>query len=310
MKNAAKEGRDAMRVGRFASRALLVFGGAVAATAAAWALSTTAASADTGTVEAVGVGTSVTPVTDAAMANLGDVNHGVSIVTGDIAGAAVGGLSPIGTCQPDATTWSEPGHSRPACPPEHDGATPAEPVRTTVDHEISGRVSDAVADLGQEVVLQPLQRTLGAAEHIVREPADTRQVIEQTVAPSPGGRDFGRKVWDLVEPGRSGKPAELPALPVPVEPATHESAATSTGEPAQDLGATTVSTTEFDRALYPLAGLARTDVATGSTGSLSAEGPKRPIAPFGPEQQFRWHPRAPRRPRAAAVPRPAVTSTV
>src|SRR3954449_9947497 len=60
---ATNEGQGAKRVGRLVSRALLVFGGAVAGTAAAWLVSGAAASADT-----VEVGTA--PVTEAADGSL------------------------------------------------------------------------------------------------------------------------------------------------------------------------------------------------------------------------------------------------
>ena len=290
MTNAANEGRDAMRVGRLASRALLVLGGAVAATAAAWAVSSTAASADTttNTIEAGGVSAGVTPVTDATVANLGDVTHGVSDFTGEVAGTAVGAVNSVSACEQDATTWSEPGTARPICaldPRDHIGGPHTDQVRTTVDHEAAGRVSDAVTDLGQDAVLQPVRRTLGAAEHIARKPEDTRQVIEQAVTPSPETQDFGRKVLDLLEPGHTGNLVALPALPVsPVEPGAPDSAATGiTGDPAQNLGAAAVSTTDAVRAMFPLAGLARTDVPADSSGAASHERHHNlPSAPFSP----------------------------
>lgn len=290
MMNAANEGRDAMRVGRLASRALLVLGGAVAATAAAWAVSSAAASADTNSIEAGGVSASVTPVTDATVANLGDVTHGVSDFTGEVAGAAVGAVNSVSACEQDATTWSEPGTSRPICPldpRDHIGGPHTDQVRTAADHEVSGRVSDAVTDLGQEAVLHPVQRTLGAAEHIARKPEDTRQVIEQAVTPSPETQDFGRKVLDLLEPGQNGKLVDLPALPVPpVEPAAPDSAATGiTGDPAQNLGAAAVSTTDAVRAMFPLSGLPRFDVPVDSTGASShGDHHNLPPAPLSPGQ--------------------------
>jgi hypothetical protein len=290
VKNAANEGRGAIRAGRLASRALLVFGGALAATAAAWAVSSAAASADTGTIEAGGVNASVTPVTDATVANLGDVTHGVSSFAGDVAGAAVGAVNSVSACEQDATTWSEPGTSRPICaldPRDHIGGPHTDQVRTTVDHEVSGHVSDAVADLGQEAVLHPVQRTLGAAEHIARKPEDTRKVIEQAVAPSPATQDFGSKVWSLLDPGENGKLVDLPALPAsPVEPAAPDSAVTAiTGDPAQNLGAAAVSTPDVVPAMFPLAGLAVTDVPVDGLGVLSHKHHHNlPPAPLGPGQ--------------------------
>ncbi|HEY2062964.1 MAG TPA: hypothetical protein VGH57_31635 [Amycolatopsis sp.] len=287
MKDAANEGRGAMRAGRLASRALLVLGGAVAATAAAWAVSSATASADTGTAEAGGV--SVTPVTDTTVANLGDVTHGVSSFTGDVAGAAVGAVNGVTACEQDATTWSEPGTSRPICPldpRDHIGGPHTEQVRTT-DHEVSGRVSDAVADLGQEAVLQPVRRTLGAAEHIARKPEDTRQVIEQTVTPSPETPDLGSKVWGLLDPNRHGKLIDLPALPAsPVEPTPDSAATGTTGDPAQNLGAAAVSTPGALRAMFPLAGLAHTGAPADGLGDSShhKDHHNLPPAPFSPGQ--------------------------
>ncbi|HEY3711609.1 MAG TPA: hypothetical protein VGL64_19690 [Amycolatopsis sp.] len=298
MKDAANEGRGAMRAGRLASRALLVLGGAVAATAAAWAVSSAAASADTGTV-------SVTPVTDTTVANLGDVTHGVSSFTGDIAGAAVGAVNSVTACEQDATTWSEPGTSRPICPldpRDHIGGPHTDQVRTTVDHEVSGRVSDAVADLGQEAVLRPVQRTLGAAEHIARKPEDTRQVIEQTVAPSPGEPDFGSKVWGLLDPSRHGKLVDLPALPTsPLEPAPDSAATGTTGAPAQNLGAAAVSTPGAVRAMFPLV---RTDAPADGLGASSHHKDHRnlPPAPFSPGQLPMAPPSIPTAPGGTTAP--------
>lgn len=221
---AANEGQGAKRVGRLVSRALLVLGGAMAGTAAAWLVSGATASADT-----VEVGpASVIPVTTAADGSLGDANHGATHFTGDLAGA---------TCHQDATTWSEP----------QTVALPRRCVRTdaaTLEHEASQHVSDSVTDLADDAVLSPAQRTVDAVEHIVRKPQDTRQVIEETIAPAPA-KDFGRQVWQLLDPAGHGDLVPLPGVPglASVEPKPANSGALETaGTPA-------VSTVELPAAL-------------------------------------------------------------
>ena len=175
MANAAtNERQGAKRVGRLVSRALLVFGGAVAGTTAAWLVSGATASADI-----VEVGTA--SVTEAAGGSLAGADHSAGHFAGDIAGV---------TSHQDATTWSEPQASRPR------GRTE--------------RVGDSVPDLADAAVLSPAGRTLGAVEHIARKPEDTRQVIEQTIAPEPA-EDFGSQVWQLLDPAGHGD--LLPAIP-------------------------------------------------------------------------------------------------
>ncbi|MGW3995438.1 hypothetical protein ACWEF6_18270 [Amycolatopsis sp. NPDC004772] len=221
---ATNEGQGAKRVGRLVSRALLVLGGAMAGTAAAWFVSDAAASADT-----VQVGTaSVTPVTDATAAGIGDVNRGAGHFAGEVAGSVADAA-----CHQDATTWSEP--QAPRC-----GRTDA----GTLQHEVSEHVSASVTDLADDAVLTPAQRTLGAFEHIARKPEDTRQVIEETIAPAPA-TDFGRQVWQLLDPAGHGDLVPLPVLPgtAPVE---EEPVTSGTGEVA---GTPAVSTVELPAAL-------------------------------------------------------------
>ncbi|MEV6874880.1 hypothetical protein [Amycolatopsis sp. NPDC051128] len=75
---AANEGQGATRSRRLVTRALLVLGGALAGTAAAWLVSSATASADT-----VEVGTSsLLPVSEAPAGGLGDVHHGVAGLSG------------------------------------------------------------------------------------------------------------------------------------------------------------------------------------------------------------------------------------
>ncbi|MDQ7810014.1 hypothetical protein Q5425_40345 [Amycolatopsis sp. A133] len=241
---AANEGQGAKRVGRLVSRALLVLGGAVAGTAAAWLVSGAAASADT-----VEVGTaSVTPVTDATAGGIGDVNHGVGHFSGDVAGGVA-----EAACHQEATTWSEPQAPRPC------DATDA----GTVGREASERVSGSVSDLTDDAVLSPAQRTLGAFEHIVRKPEDTRQVIEETIAPAPA-KDFGRQVWQLLDPAGHGNLVPLPGVPG-LAPAGTEPVTSGAGQTA---GVPAVSTVELPaalRAALASAGLPHDDV-TGAAG--------------------------------------------
>ncbi|QRP46104.1 hypothetical protein [Amycolatopsis sp. FDAARGOS 1241] len=288
---AAHERRNAKRVGRLASRALFVFGGAVAATAAAWLVSSPTASADTvqhGSVQAGGVTASVTPVTDATVANLGDVTRGVSQFAGNVAGTAASAGQDVSACEQDATMWSEPGHDRPICsldPRDHIGGPHRDQVGTTVDHEVSGRVSDAVTDLGEDAILHPAQRTLGAVEHLARKPEDTRRVLDEATAPSPAAQDFGRKVWDLLDPSHTGALVGLPELPdSPLEPAAPVSAATgATGNAEQNLGAAAVSTSDALRAIFERS--AHEDLnSAGSTGAPSRDDHRNLPDPFSPAQ--------------------------
>ncbi|MBB5854046.1 hypothetical protein ACFQ05_12115 [Amycolatopsis umgeniensis] len=205
MTNAAKnEGRGAARFGRLASRALFVLGGAVAGSAAAWVVSGASAAADVVPVVATPE-TSVTPVTDSTVAGLNDVSHGAGKFSGDVAGAM------CGTRHQEATTWSMPDGSKTSPAKRHCGGD----IRAD-GHEVSSRVSDAVTDFADTSVVTPVKRTLGAVEHIVRKPQDTRQVLDETFAPSP---DFGRKVWDLLDPkGHGTLVPELPVSGGPVDP--------------------------------------------------------------------------------------------
>ncbi len=179
--HATNEGQGAKRAGRFVSRALLVLGGAVAGTAAAWLVSGAAASADT-------VDVAPAPIAAAATGSIGDVNSGASEAATDVSASS---------CQQNATSWSEP-------------------CARTLGHEVSDRVSDSVSDLAEDVVVSPASRTLGAVEHIVREPQDTREVLEQTFTPEPG-----HDVLQLLDPVGHGDLIPLPGhAPVEPEPVT------------------------------------------------------------------------------------------
>ncbi|MEV6642804.1 hypothetical protein [Amycolatopsis sp. NPDC051371] len=178
---ATNEGQGVKRAGRLVSRALLVLGGAVAGTAAAWLVSGATASADTVEVGAA-------PIAAAATGSIGDVHNGASNAATDVADSS---------CHQDATTWSEP-------------------CARTLGHEVSERVGDSVSDVAEDAVMSPAHRTLGAVEHIVRKPQDTRQVLEQTITPEPA-----HDVWQLLDPAGHGDLVQLPGLaPVEQEPVT------------------------------------------------------------------------------------------
>ncbi|MER6664764.1 hypothetical protein ABT256_09445 [Amycolatopsis japonica] len=228
MTNAAKdERRGAVRFGRLASRALFVLGGAVAGSAAAWAVSGASASADVAPVVSAPE-TSVTPVTDATAAGLTDVSGGASKFAGDVAGAM------CGEAHQDATTWSMPGENGSAPAKRHCGDIRAD------QHEVSTRVSDAVTDFADTSVVTPVKRTLGAVEHIVRKPQDTRQVLDETFAPSP---DFGRDVWHLLDPNGHGD--LVPELPVGESPVNPDSPLDTIGAGEQVTDFAQLATTQF-----------------------------------------------------------------
>jgi hypothetical protein len=252
---AANEGQGAQRSGRLVSRVLFVLGGAVAGTAAAWLVSGAAASAGTAADAAAAAGTievgtaSVTPVTDATTGSLGDVNHGVSRFTGD----AAGGIAEAAACHQEATSWSDPQR---AC------TTGAR----TVEHDVSERVGGAVSDLTETAVVGPVERTLGSFEHIARRPADTRQVIGETIAPAPA-KDFGRHVWQLLDPAGPRDLNPFPGLPG-IAPGTPQPAAPVAG-PAPATAPVAVSTVQLPAvpraALATLPGVQHDDL-TGAAG--------------------------------------------
>ncbi|WP_340685770.1 hypothetical protein LCL61_05115 [Amycolatopsis coloradensis] len=232
MTNAAKnEGRGAARFGRLASRALFVLGGAVAGSAVAWVVSGASASADITPVVSTPE-TSVTPVTDATAAGLTDVSQGASKFAGDVAGAM------CGDSQQDATTWSMPAENESASAKHHCGDIRAD------RHEVSTRVSDAVTDFADNSVVTPVKRTLGAVEHIVRKPQDTRQVLDETFTPSP---DFGRGVWDLLDPNGHGD--LVPRLPVDGGPVDPNSPLDTIGAGEQVTDFAQLATTQFPASL-------------------------------------------------------------
>ncbi|GAB3395908.1 hypothetical protein [Amycolatopsis echigonensis] len=275
--DAVHERRGATRFGRLASRALFVVGGALAATAAAWAVSSSAASADT-------VDTSVTPVADATAAGIGDVTDGVARFAGDVTGAAQG----LSSCGQGATTWSEPGTSRPTCSLDRLGGPHRDDLAS--GQEAAGKVSDAVSDLGQNAVVKPVQRTLGSLEHIARKPADARQVIADATTPPPAAQDFGRKLWDLLDPSAPANLVDLPKLPAaPVSGSGEQLPAPGVPEqPAQadqNLGAAAMTTSDALQSVFPSAAAQSVDPVQGAELPSRHHGDRGlPGAPFSPAQ--------------------------
>ncbi|MDT7806102.1 MAG: hypothetical protein QOI78_9535 [Actinomycetota bacterium] len=245
MANTAKnEGQGAKRAGRLVSRALLVLGGAVAGTAAAWLVSGATASADT-----VEVGTaSVTPASDATVGSLGDVSH----VPGDVAEA--------GSPQ-DVTSWSKP---------------------RVLEHEASERVSDSVSDLTEDSVVSPVHRTLGAFEHIARKPEDTRQVIEETIAPEPA-KDFGRQVWQLLDPAGKGDLVPLPQLPG-LAPVEQEPVTEGVGRTTDTVAVSTVELPAALRAALAMPTGGQQGDVTGAAGESRDSHRDLPSSPLVPVQ--------------------------
>jgi hypothetical protein len=242
---AANEGQGATRSRRLVRRALFVLGGALAGTAAAWLVSSATASADT-----VEVGpSSVQPVTEATAGDLGDVNHGVSGFSGDVAES------------PQAVTaWSDPRRAR------------------VLEHEISERVSDPVSDLAEDAVVSPAHRTLGAFEHIVRKPEDTRQVIEEAIAPAPA-KHFGHDVWQLLDPAGHRDLVTLPGLaPVEQAPVT-----TGAGQATDTVAVSTVQLPAVLRAALAMPTGVQHDNGTGAAGE-SRDGHRDLPSPLVPAQ--------------------------
>ena len=274
---AANEGQGAVRVGRLVTRTLFVLGGALAGTAAAWLVSDASASADT----VVGT-SSVTPVTDATVGALGDATSGVSDFSGNVAGGVADA-----TCHQDATTWTAPqsmSEPHPVCAALARGQVggPAKQVTgaRVLEHEVSDRVSDSVSDLTGEAVLAPAQDVLGAFEHIARKPEDTRQVLDQAFTPAPA-QDFGRQVWQLLDPAGKGDLVPLPQLPG-LAPVEQEPVTGSVGETTETVESATVQLPAAVRAALAMQAAQR--AAFDAEHGQGRDGRRDVPSPFTPAQ--------------------------
>ena len=136
------------------------------------------------------------------------------------------------------------------------------------------RVSDPVSDLTEDAVVSPVRRTLGAFEHIARKPQDTRQVLEQAIAPEPA-----HQVWQLLDPAGHGDLVPLPGLaPVEQEPVT-----TGIGQATDTVAVTTVELPAAVRAALAMAKDSHIEDGTGAAGE-SRNGHRDLPSPLTPVQ--------------------------
>lgn len=173
--------RGTARAGRWLARALLVVGGAVAGTAAAWAISTASASAETAPPALPQDDTTqqdeqATPVTDAMLGGSDDVLLGTSELAGDTAGTAV--RFGTGVQSPDSIARGR---------------------------QAAGDVRDAMHQFTRQAVVHPAHRLLGSAEQITRKPQDAPRVIGQALTPP-------QDVLNFLRPSGTG----LVKLPAPL----------------------------------------------------------------------------------------------
>ncbi|WP_199428893.1 hypothetical protein [Qaidamihabitans albus] len=304
---AATERSGAERARRWWSRALVVVGGALAGTAAAWALATATAAAapssghDTFTGPAVTAvqhgenegdllgettGVDVTPVADATVDGLGRVVSGAAGLTGDVSAAVPA------TGNGEGTGGTDTGKAKDAGETEATEATEA----TAQTHGTEpAEVDRAVTRFCDEALLRPAHKTLGAVEQAVRSPRDAKQIIERGLTPSKRVQDFGEKVWDAFAPGAEDLVdlPELPALPGADDstgplPGALPDAAPATGAAPQTAPAAMPSVTQNDAFALnamtspdSLADAAADSQRSGDAGKDSTPvSPVRPLAPL------------------------------
>jgi hypothetical protein len=277
------ERQGAARLVRWASRALLVVSGVAAGTAAAWAVSSATASA--APVEEP-VAPSITPITDATAANLRGMTRGTAELVGDASGAASAAMANA-ACQQEATSWSIPssesGHpAAPAGCREHG-------THRVIDRDVSEKVRDTVDKFADNAVVAPVERTLGAVEHIVVKPEDAPKVVEESLKPSDNA-DFGKDLWNLLHkndgqgglldlpafPGLGQGPVEHGVLPETPE-AVRDAATPLTGPATVELpGAAEAAASRLARS----AGLTETNNQTSLNSDDQGDFPA-PFAPIG-----------------------------
>jgi hypothetical protein len=235
---AAAKREGAGRAGRWCSRALVVLGGAIAGTAAAWAVSSAAASADTEPATA-----DLTPITDAATGSLNDVTGAVAGSTGEAAGTAAhvwdeaachAGAAELPTMAQDAGPRAgSAGGETAACAATGDDAS------RFSDEETAVGASHAVDGLTDGALVHPVERGLGGLEHFMRKPQDARQVIDRTLTPPREVPNVGAAVWQFLHPRAQGDGLiQLPRVPAGTDgriPATSPAAPAANGPavPAQ-----------------------------------------------------------------------------
>jgi hypothetical protein len=202
---AATKRAGAKRAARWAARAFLVVGGTLAGTAAAWAVSSASAAAETVEIPEFGAApvedapnheSDLTPVTDATFASADDLTSGGSRLVGDTVDAA-------------AHSWQHSELSGAAEVPTLPGGADADGIERRVADKVTAAVDNFTAD----AALQPAQRVLGAVEHVMRKPEDAPRVIERTLAPERDKvQDFGHKVWDFLNHGQAEGFLPLPII--------------------------------------------------------------------------------------------------
>jgi hypothetical protein len=212
------ERRGVVHAHRWASRALLVLGGAAAGTAAAWAISAASASAApvVSGEPAAGRDTTLTPLTD--IVSVDDVTRDASKLVGAASAAWRGAV-----CRQDDATWSIPpgnaeqAHVVPAWCAQGDRDRIGGPIREhgahhSVDRDVADHVTDVVEHFAPDSVIEPVQHTLAAVEEIARKPQDAGQLIENALVPASAARDLNKGVWKLLNPGAKGALIRLPSL--------------------------------------------------------------------------------------------------
>jgi len=271
------ERQGAARLVRWASRALLVVSGVAAGTAAAWAVSSATASA--APVEEPAA-PSITPITDATAANLRGMTRGTAELVGDASGAASAAVSNA-ACQQEATSWSLPlsESKRPAAPAgcrEHG-------THRVIDREVSEKVRDAVDNFADKAVVTPVERTLGAVEHITAKPEDAPKVIEDTLKPSDNA-DFGKDLWNFLHKNDGEGLLQLPGSLVGQGPVEH-GVLPETPEVVRDTatpltGPATIELSAAASRLARSAGLTETNNKTSLHSDDQGDFPA-PFAPIG-----------------------------
>lgn len=226
--------------GRWFSRALLVFGGTVAGTAAAWALSTSAASAATlddvdplGEARAVAEHT-VDGVKDVADGMSDALEHGFA-TSGQTEQHAADGAADDSTSTDGANSDAADGANTEATSAESSENT-SEPIAA------ARQLPDTVVTVADKAVLRPATRTVGTVLNMLSHPSEAPGMIRDALTPSQQVSDFGKQVWNYFTPGdEDGSPlldtpqisvGDLPTVePTPGEASTPSDTTASQAHP-------------------------------------------------------------------------------
>ncbi|PRX47683.1 hypothetical protein B0I33_105263 [Prauserella shujinwangii] len=292
---AATQRDSAGRALRWLMRALLVVGGALAGTAAAWALSTATASAahaegesffgpvasvsDQADVVEESTGVDVTPVADAAVEGAGRVVSGAAELAGGVGGAAA--------------EAARPGVER----EERAEGSAERRAPRFVDQAVADEVSTSVNQFCDTAVLRPVHDVLGAAEQVARSPHEARQVIERGLTPPRQVGEFGEAVWDVLSPRTTDLVNGLPTMPelaggdsaqsAPIPAAPREKAAGPAERP--DAPEPAIATVKVSDAVAPASSSLGADTEAAADaqrsgaprdGSAPASPVRSPLAPI------------------------------